>query len=188
MKIVKLNVGGHPYQVSRALLEKYPQSLITRTVVSAEESHNRSYDDSESSAEVFICGDGTAFRYVLNYLRHGHVFLPITETKASFMNELSHYGIVANPDEVYAVGQDIQPQRVPCSCTGPCVDSCECKRSQQICMRECACASTERCGAASQSAQYSTPCDCLGPCRASCSCRKSHRSCGNRCGCHGRCT
>jgi hypothetical protein len=222
VEIVKLNVGGHPYHISRTLLERYPLSTITRTVVTAEEERGTHFGSgSDSDSEIFICGDGTAFRFILNYLRHGRVFLPLTETKASFMNELSHYGLVGNPDEVYVVGHELQPQttqvkggtkapcggtkspctwqvkgatpaRVPCTCSGPCIDSCECRNSQQSCLKGCACASKDsassgRCGR-SREIEHGGPCDCLGPCRGNCACRMAHRSCQRGCGCHGRCS
>ena len=149
VEFVKLNVGGHHYHVSRILLEKYPQSTIVRNIMAAEEGKV----DVGPDAEIFIDGDGVAFRFVLNYLRHGRVFLPITESKEHFMNEVSHYDIKANPDEVYTVGHGqghgqgqgvvqggpAQPKRTPCKCSGPCAESCECKVSRQPCMEGCAC-------------------------------------------------
>ena len=45
--------------------------------------------------EIFIERDGAAFRYILNYMRDGSVFLPVTERKQSFIKELEYYGIEA---------------------------------------------------------------------------------------------
>ena len=201
VKFVRLNVGGHSYHVSRTLLERYPQSLITRAVQSSEELTEPGYPGPD--AEVFIDGDGIVFRFILNYLRHGRVFLPVTETRAGFMNELSHYGIVANPDDIFVVGEQLMAKHDvamadtarhagtsrPCSCAGPCIDSCECKKSQKPCSQVCACSrhSSGRCDPQREVA-IKGPCDCLGPCRRNCGCRMAHRSCQRMCGCHGRCS
>eukprot|EP00558_Chaetoceros_sp_UNC1202_P003836 CAMPEP_0197238124 /NCGR_PEP_ID=MMETSP1429-20130617/4716_1 /TAXON_ID=49237 /ORGANISM="Chaetoceros sp., Strain UNC1202" /LENGTH=212 /DNA_ID=CAMNT_0042697227 /DNA_START=136 /DNA_END=775 /DNA_ORIENTATION=- len=82
---VKFNVGGHHYQISCALLEKFPDSVLARRACE--------YCADEPNSEVFIDRDGTTFRYVLNYLRDGEVSLPASETKEGLLNELSYFGI-----------------------------------------------------------------------------------------------
>ncbi len=191
VEVVKLNVGGNHYQVSKTLIEKFPQSTIYRDIHLAEESFGEGYagtSDRDHDHAIFIDGDGTTFRYVLNYLRHGRVFLPVTETKEGFMNELSHYGLVGKPDEVFTVGGDLKPAismttRAPCACTGTCAESCECKKYKQGCWEQCPC----KC-ASGREVAYHSPCDCLGPCGGNCTCRQYHRHCNSRCGCHGRCS
>ena len=84
-KVVKFNVGGQPYQVSRSLLALYPQTMLAKSAA------KQWQEDPES--EVFIERDGEMFRHVLNYLRDGNVKLPLTVTKDGFLLELVYYGV-----------------------------------------------------------------------------------------------
>ena len=89
--IVLFNVGGKQYKVSRSLLEMHPNTMLTRSA-SEHWLHN-------PDAEVFIERDGIRFEFVLDYLRDdGHVILPITVPKPSFVADLVYYG-VENIDE-----------------------------------------------------------------------------------------
>eukprot|EP00979_Chaetoceros_neogracilis_P003851 scaffold667_cov304-Chaetoceros_neogracile.AAC.11 len=83
--IVKFNIGGLRYEVSRSLLEMYSESMLTKIAT------DQWQEDPES--EIFIERDGSTFRYVLNYLRDGKVKLPITETKSNVIEELVYYNI-----------------------------------------------------------------------------------------------
>ena len=84
--IVLFNVGGKQYKVSRSLLEMHPNTMLTRSA-SEHWLHN-------PDAEVFIERDGIRFEFVLDYLRDdGHVILPITVPKPSFMADLVYYGV-----------------------------------------------------------------------------------------------
>ena len=82
---VQFNVGGKLYTVSRSLLDNHDTSMLAR---SASEQWQ---EDPES--EIFIERDGTIFRFVLDFMRNGEVFLPITESKESLLKELEYYGI-----------------------------------------------------------------------------------------------
>ena len=89
--IVHFNVGGIQYNVPRSLLEMHPNTMLAR---SASEQWLLSPD-----AEVFIKHDGICFGFVLDYLLDdGHVYLPMTIPKPSFMADLVYYG-VENIDE-----------------------------------------------------------------------------------------
>ena len=80
---VKFNVGGQVYQVSRSLLEMYPDSMLATSAS----------DKWQTEAEIFIERDGTRFKFVLDYLRDGRVTLPITESKEMLIAELNYYGL-----------------------------------------------------------------------------------------------
>jgi K+ channel tetramerisation domain. len=102
IEAVKLNVGGYTYQVPKTLIESFPNSSLCRSVCE----HLQSGEVDLTKDELFIDGDGAAFRYVINYLRHGHVFLPPSESKDAFLHELEHYGLKGDPNCVHAPVED----------------------------------------------------------------------------------
>ena len=87
---VKLNVGGTIYEVSRSLLERYPDTMLAKSFP------KRCQEDSiveTSMPEIFIERDGYLFRHVLSYLRDGRVVLPLTASGEGLMLELQYYGL-----------------------------------------------------------------------------------------------
>lgn len=88
-KIVKLNVGGKHYEVSRNLIVKDGNSTTTMLSCLISETWHR-----DPEAEVFIDRDGERFSYVLDYLRHGEVVLPNNVSSAELFKDLDFYGIV----------------------------------------------------------------------------------------------
>jgi len=84
-KVAKFNVGGKIYEVSRSLLERYPDTMLAK-------SSSKQWQE-DSTSEIFIERDGELFRHVLSFLRDGHVALPVTETKKRLMLELQYYGV-----------------------------------------------------------------------------------------------
>ena len=82
---VKFNVGGTIYEVSRSLLERYPDTMLAKSA------SERCQEDSRS--EIFIERDGDLFRHVLSYLRDGRVVLPLTASREGLMLELQYYGL-----------------------------------------------------------------------------------------------
>jgi len=83
--VVKFNVGGQPYRVSRSFLLLHPQTMIAKSA------SDRWQETPES--EIFIDRDGEMFRHVLSYLRDGRVDLPLTTTKKGLLAELAYYGV-----------------------------------------------------------------------------------------------
>ncbi|GFH50201.1 K_tetra-domain-containing protein [Chaetoceros tenuissimus] len=83
--IVKLNIGGTPYEVSRSLINSFPDSMLG-SVVSDKWKEN-------SEELIFIERDGQRFRYVLDYMRDGKVNLPRGECVESLCTELDYFGI-----------------------------------------------------------------------------------------------
>ncbi|GFH56358.1 K_tetra-domain-containing protein [Chaetoceros tenuissimus] len=83
-QIVKFNVGGTRYEVSRSLLEDFPQTLLER---SASKVWN------EGGDEVFIEGNGHRFQYVLDFMRYGKITLPSSESHDAFFTEMEYYGL-----------------------------------------------------------------------------------------------
>jgi hypothetical protein len=70
----------------------YPKSLLAKTASSP-----WNQDDSK---EIFIERDGDRFRYVLDYLRDGLVFVPATVAKEAVMLDLNYYGLEYSEDVV----------------------------------------------------------------------------------------
>ena len=70
---VKFNVGGTIYEVSRSLLERYPDTMLAKSA------SKRWQEDSMS--KICIERDGDLFRHVLSYLRDGRVVLPLTASR-----------------------------------------------------------------------------------------------------------
>mmetsp|Transcript_17283 Transcript_17283/g.32734 ORF Transcript_17283/g.32734 Transcript_17283/m.32734 type:complete len:235 (-) Transcript_17283:211-915(-) len=83
--IVTFNVGGTRYQVSRSLLEQFPDSMLSK---GASEEWQKDPD-----SEIFIDRNGIRFQFVLDYMRDGKVAIPLTQTKASILAELEYFGI-----------------------------------------------------------------------------------------------
>ena len=82
---VKFNVGGTIYEVSRSLLERYPDTMLAKSA------SKRWQEDSMS--KICIERDGDLFRHVLSYLRDGRVVLPLTASREGLMLELQYYGL-----------------------------------------------------------------------------------------------
>lgn len=83
---VTFNVGGHPYVVARDTIERYPETMLANMV------SQRWQQDSNDNSPLFIDSDGHRFRYVLDWMRHGEVYLPVTESYDAFRRDLGFYG------------------------------------------------------------------------------------------------
>mmetsp|Transcript_13886 Transcript_13886/g.19007 ORF Transcript_13886/g.19007 Transcript_13886/m.19007 type:complete len:206 (-) Transcript_13886:396-1013(-) len=81
----RFNVGGSKYEVSRSLLEQHPNTMLAR--ISSEQWQK------DPEKEIFIDRDGDRFRYCLDYLRDGHVALPVTVAKKALLQDLEYYGV-----------------------------------------------------------------------------------------------
>lgn len=88
------NIGGKSFQVSRDLLDKYPESMMLRVVAELWEQERKT----SKVKSIFIDRDGDRFVYVLDYMRNGSVTLPITVSKDSFLSDLNYYNI-GDPQE-----------------------------------------------------------------------------------------
>jgi hypothetical protein len=90
-KVIRLNVGGSRYEVSRSLMEMYPDTMLAR-LVSDEWS-------SEDDQEVFIDRNGPRFQYVLDYMRDQKAVLAMNVTKESILTELEYFGFMDVPSK-----------------------------------------------------------------------------------------
>lgn len=103
---LSFNVGGTSYQVSRSLLDRHPDTMLTRMASDAWHS--------DPEEPLFVERDGGRFRYVLDYMRDGRVSLPGGQggvTKTSLLDELTYYGFTGvKPD---AISAEFQPLEAP---------------------------------------------------------------------------
>lgn len=90
-EIVKLNVGGTKFKVSRSLIEQYPNTMLARLVTDTWQHH-------PDNQEAFLDRDGETFRLVLTYMRDKKVFVPMKLAKKTVLHELEYFGF-ENVDE-----------------------------------------------------------------------------------------
>jgi len=100
-KVVRLNVGGNRYELSRDLLMEDEKTMLAKLV---SDTWLKNKDDPD--LEVFIDRDGETFRHVLQYLRHKQITLPKEVSKDSFLKELDYYGINFERGSVKTIGQN----------------------------------------------------------------------------------
>ena len=86
VKTVTFNVGGTRYEVSRSLLEEYPNSMLYSLA-------SGKWNEDPCSSEIFIERDGERFKYCLDFLRDRKAVLPLAVAKKVFLNDLEYYGI-----------------------------------------------------------------------------------------------
>ncbi|GFH56362.1 hypothetical protein CTEN210_12838 [Chaetoceros tenuissimus] len=94
-RTIKFNVGGTHYEVSKSLLENLKGSMLER---SASKVWN------EGGNEEFIEGNGHRFQYVLDFMRHGKITLPNSDSSDAFLTEMEYYGIECNIERVNKCG------------------------------------------------------------------------------------
>ncbi|KAL3789350.1 hypothetical protein HJC23_006504 [Cyclotella cryptica] len=88
VETVKFNVGGRHFEVSRALIEQNPDTMLAKMITDTWEK--------DPDKRLFIDRDGDKFAHVLDYLRYGSIELPPTIPQAMFKRELDYYGILAD--------------------------------------------------------------------------------------------
>ena len=89
---VKFNVGGQLLEVSRSLIDQYPETMLAKLISETWEK--------EPDKPVFIDRDGEKFAHVLDYLRYGSIELPPSIPRSTFERELDFYGITASNSSV----------------------------------------------------------------------------------------
>jgi hypothetical protein len=90
---VQFNVGGQIYEISRDIVMSHPDTMLARIASDTWQT--------DPTATIFINGDGERFRYVLDYLRTGCVFLPLTVPKPAILKDMEYYGFEnVNPKDI----------------------------------------------------------------------------------------
>jgi hypothetical protein len=105
VEVVKLDVGGTKFKVSRSLIEQYPNTMLARLVSSdstwhqppkhqkqQQHHHDHRSTDPHQQSEIFIDRDGETFRLVLTYMRDHKVYVPMKLAKKTILTELEYFG------------------------------------------------------------------------------------------------
>jgi K+ channel tetramerisation domain. len=106
--IVTFNVGGTRYQVSRSLLDQFPNSMLSKSA-------SEQWQKDPKSDEIFIERNGVRFQYVLDYMRDGKVDVPLSQTKASILAELDYFGIDVADKTVIDCSKTIATRGIACA-------------------------------------------------------------------------
>ena len=83
--VITFDVGGRVYKLSRALLESFPDTMLSRLA-----SDTWQPDPTQT---IFIDRNGDRFQYCLDYLRDNVISLPLTVSKKAVIIELEYFGI-----------------------------------------------------------------------------------------------
>lgn len=78
------NVGGKIYEVSRATLDKFPDTMLARMA-------SKTWQENQK-AVMFIERDSERFRYCLDYMRDGKVHLSPAVSKEALLADLEYFG------------------------------------------------------------------------------------------------
>jgi hypothetical protein len=92
-KTIKFTVGGKTYEVTRSLIDGYPETMLARLISDTWQSDDR-------DTPIFIESDGEQFRYILQYMRHKKIHLPNTISKAAVLQDLDYFGFEVKPGEI----------------------------------------------------------------------------------------
>lgn len=97
IEYVLFNIGGQKYEVSRAFLNRHPD---TRMAHMEDEYNDNSVDGNTEG--IYIARNGVCFPYVFEYLRDGKVqSLPLVVTKEALIADLVYFGVTAiDPDAI----------------------------------------------------------------------------------------
>jgi BTB/POZ domain len=100
---VRFNIGGTKYEVSRSVINKFPDSMVSKICSDTwnnnekedgdDVDNDNDDDDDDDEGELFIERDGERFRYVLDYMRDGSVQLPLSIPRGQLVMDLEYYGI-----------------------------------------------------------------------------------------------
>ncbi len=94
-KIVRLNVGGTRYDVSRSTLERCEGSMLISLI-------SEYWKEGNSDEPIFIDRSGRMFEYVLEYLRTAKVYLPSSViSPLALQEEFDFYGIEVDMTKVH---------------------------------------------------------------------------------------
>ena len=75
---VKFNVGGRYYEVSRSMIQKFPSTMLARMIS----------ETWPPEVTLFIDRDSDRFRFCLDYMRDGEVWLPLNVPKEGILLDL----------------------------------------------------------------------------------------------------
>jgi hypothetical protein len=93
-RTVKFNVGGRHYEVSRSLIERFPETMLAKMVSETWQK--------DPEATLFIDENGDRFQYCLDYMRRKEVWIPLSVPKEALLQDLDYYGFEnVDPGKIY---------------------------------------------------------------------------------------
>ena len=92
--IVRLDVGGTRYKVSRDTLMRCEGSMLANLV-------SGKWKEGNGEGEIFIDRDGGRFKYILDYLRSDRVYLPDLSDRSALQDEFDYFGINADMSKIF---------------------------------------------------------------------------------------
>jgi hypothetical protein len=98
-KNITFNVGGTKFEISKDLIQKYPNSELSSLSLS-------------SRREIFIDHNPLAFGVILDYLRYGKLFVPNNVAKEVIELQLREFRIPY--DEIAGFGTKNEDDNLPC--------------------------------------------------------------------------
>ena len=99
--VVRLDVGGSKYVVSRSLIDTYPDTMLAKLV-------SKTWHQ-DPTKEIFVDRNGPRFQYVLDYMRDQKAHLAMGVSRASIFKELEYFGFENVPaDAVDVSGANLQ--------------------------------------------------------------------------------
>lgn len=120
---VQFNVGGKMYEVSRSLLERYPDTMLARMASKtwiSEDKNDASNDGDKTCGNgiddvvqkgraLFIEHNGDRFQYCLDFMRDGGIVnLPANVSKEAFLLVLIYFGFDDfDPSRIFVIGSAI---------------------------------------------------------------------------------
>ena len=100
-KTIKFNVGGSKYEISQALLDRYPSCMLSKicskTWVQADA---ETATVKEAAEEIFIDRNGERFQYVLDYMRDSRVELPLSIPRTQFVADMEYFSLDYKEDSI----------------------------------------------------------------------------------------
>jgi BTB/POZ domain len=102
-KTIKLNVGGTHYEVSRSLIESFPNTMLARMIGEMWQDANGG-DTAAEVGPIFIDRDGDRFRYILDFMRESGttVCIPPNVSREALLNDFAFDGLVVDDPSMVA--------------------------------------------------------------------------------------
>ncbi|GAX22423.1 hypothetical protein FisN_14Hu037 [Fistulifera solaris] len=98
-KIVRLNVGGTRYDVSRDTLARCEGSMLASLI-------SKQWKEGNLNEPIFIDRNGRLFEYILDYLRTNEVHLPLSVNRTAVEKEFDYYAIPVDWTQVHLPSLD----------------------------------------------------------------------------------
>lgn len=84
-RTVSFNVGGQIFVLAQSTLDAFPSTMLARSA-------SKEWRGDDADKPIFISSDSGRFRYCLDYMRVGKVWLPPTESKDALLSDLTYFG------------------------------------------------------------------------------------------------